>query len=405
MLTFSRHMERRPLTEGFNLAHLEDLVFNDPEEGLDLSLNLLNDLVKQLSTPKYNMTMSVTTKWDGAPAIVVGYDSAGKYFVSLKGAIGSKNPKICYSEKDIDTHYEGEVANKLKDCFRLLKSVIPSRGIYQGDLLFTRGTKKDETINGVANIAFRPNTITYAVPKDTPMGKKIQAAEMGIVFHTEYRGNDFSSLSSAPLTSTASFKQSTKVWFTDAKLPTPPSGAFVPPSETATIAAIVKQINAIKATALSAAKLMATKPWWAVLKPTINAAIRAGVSSVNTAMLKTHLTTKSTAAIAKLKTDAGKKKKQGELDDALKFIDTYATQIDNLFKVHGLIAQAKLVIVNQLAIAANGIGTYVPTDNGLKATAPEGFVAVCGKTCQVIKLVDRMEFSRMNFNLAKDWKK
>ena len=105
MLTFSRHMERRPLTEGFNLAHLEDLVFNDPEEGLDLSLNLLNDLVKQLSTPKYNMTMSVTTKWDGAPAIVVGYDSACKYFVSLKGAIGSKNPKICYSEKDIDTHY------------------------------------------------------------------------------------------------------------------------------------------------------------------------------------------------------------------------------------------------------------------------------------------------------------
>jgi hypothetical protein len=32
------------------------------------------------------------------------------------------------------------------------------------------------------------------------------------------------------------------------------------------------------------------------------------------------------------------------------------------------------------------------------------FVAVCGDTCQMIKLVDRIEFARANFNLAKDWK-
>lgn len=407
MLTLSGYIRRTEaaLSEGFNLTHLEDIVFNEPESGIETSLTLLNDLVTQLSTPKHKVTMSITTKWDGAPAVVVGYDPDGKYFVSLKGVFGSSNPKIAYSEREVDALYQGEVASKLKDCFRLLKSVIPSSGIYLGDLLFTRGSKKSDTINGVSHISFRPNTITYAVPADSPIGMKIRAAEMGIVFHTEYSGNDFKSMRSSPLSSFSRFKKSTNVWVTDATLPKPPSGTFVPPSEAATIAAIVKQINSLKSKAKTMAVMLSKQKWWSELKPTINGAVRAGISSVNTSMLKSHLTTKYTVASQKLKTASGQEKKMQELKEALDFIDSYSSQIDDLFKVHGLLAQAKMIIINQLAIGSNGIGTYVPTDNGLKATAPEGFVAVCGKTCQVIKLVDRMEFSRMNFNLAKDWKK
>jgi len=157
--------------------------------------------------------------------------------------------------------------------------------------------------------------------------------------------------------------------------------------------------------ATTMAKLMAKQPWWEETKTAINAGIRNGVSSINSSMLKSHLNLKYTKAISALKTPAGQKKKQDELDAATKFIDAYATQIDELFKAHSLIAQAKLIIINRLSADSTGIGTYVPTDNGLKATSPEGFVAVCGKTCQVIKLVNRLEFSRMNFNLAKDWKK
>jgi len=37
-------------------------------------------------------------------------------------------------------------------------------------------------------------------------------------------------------------------------------------------------------------------------------------------------------------------------------------------------------------------------------TNPEGFVAI-DRTGKAVKLVDRMEFSRANFNVAKDWTK
>ena len=43
-------------------------------------------------------------------------------------------------------------------------------------------------------ITFTPNTITYAVPVDSDIGKKI-GAKMGIVFHTQYSGRKMDSLS------------------------------------------------------------------------------------------------------------------------------------------------------------------------------------------------------------------
>lgn len=293
---------------------------------------------------------------------------------------------------------------KLTTCLTYLKAVVPT-GVFKGDLLFDEGIRKSESIDGREYWVFRPNTIVYAVPKDSPMGLRVGTAKMGIVFHTQYSGSSIGQMSESPISSLSNFKKTNQVWFTDAKMPKPPSGSFVSSSDVAQIAAIVKQIKGMSSKATTMAKLMANQPWWEETKTAINAGIRNGVSSINSSMLKSHLNLKYTKAISALKTPAGQKKKQDELDAATKFIDAYATQIDELFKAHSLIAQAKLIIINRLSADSTGIGTYVPTDNGLKATSPEGFVAVCGKTCQVIKLVNRLEFSRMNFNLAKDWKK
>ena len=46
-------------------------------------------------------------------------------------------------------------------------------------------------------------------------------------------------------------------------------------------------------------------------------------------------------------------------------------------------------------------GTFLETENGYKVTAPEGFVAI--KSGRALKLVDRLEFSRANFNVPKTW--
>ena len=45
--------------------------------------------------------------------------------------------------------------------------------------------------------------------------------------------------------------------------------------------------------------------------------------------------------------------------------------------------------------------TFVETSNGYKVTAPEGYVAISGGSA--VKLIDRLEFSNLNFNLPKNW--
>jgi hypothetical protein len=51
--------------------------------------------------------------------------------------------------------------------------------------------------------------------------------------------------------------------------------------------------------------------------------------------------------------------------------------------------------------AVKDIGTYIKTDKGFRVTAPEGFVAI--KSGSALKLVDRLEFSRANFTVEKNW--
>ena len=80
-----------------------------------------------------------------------------------------------------------ELANKLQVCLRELPK-LGLKGVYQGDLLFTRGDLKGANIGGEKMITFTPNTITYAVPADSDIGRRIVRAKLGIVFHTVYSG-------------------------------------------------------------------------------------------------------------------------------------------------------------------------------------------------------------------------
>ena len=53
--------------------------------------------------------------------------------------------------------------------------------------------------------------------------------------------------------------------------------------------------------------------------------------------------------------------------------------------------------MNQVA----ALDTFVQTSDGYKVTAQEGFVAITEG--QAVKLIDRLEFSRLNFTIAKNW--
>ena len=98
-----------------HLEHLEDNIFNKGFDGAKEAVDYLYSLHEMLegntSTP-----VSMTTKWDGAPAIIAGKDpETKKFFVGTKGVF-AKKPKINFTNKDIDinhadvgVHYESEV--------------------------------------------------------------------------------------------------------------------------------------------------------------------------------------------------------------------------------------------------------------------------------------------------------
>ena len=81
--------------------------------------------------------------------------------------------------------------------------------------MFTSETVNTEDIDGVAHYTIKPNTIRYAVESNSEIGKKINEAEIGIIFHTSYDqvGKEASATFGADI---SGLKGSKNVWFDDA---------------------------------------------------------------------------------------------------------------------------------------------------------------------------------------------
>src|SRR5210317_1423271 len=174
-----------------HLEHLEDDIINRGATGGENAVNFLKAVRNMLAGSGKGTNMTV--KWDGAPAIICGINPEnGKFFVGTK-SVFNKNPKVNYTSGDIRKNHSGELAEKLTIALREL-SRLGINGILQGDLLFTQSDLKSVNIDGEKMISFTPNTITYAVPVDSSIGKRISSARMGIVFHTKYTGKTLDSM-------------------------------------------------------------------------------------------------------------------------------------------------------------------------------------------------------------------
>ena len=79
-----------------HLEHLEDNIFNKGFQGAKEAVNYLYSLHEMLEGNSQT-PISMTTKWDGAPAVVAGKDpETGKFFVGTKGVF-AKKPKINFT--------------------------------------------------------------------------------------------------------------------------------------------------------------------------------------------------------------------------------------------------------------------------------------------------------------------
>ena len=75
--------------------------------------------------------------------------------------------------------------------------------------------------------------------------------------------------------------------------------------------------------------------------------------------------------------------------------------IIKIFKISKLLSEAKAIFITKYNNAVYNTKHFVDDGaGGLKVTAPEGYVAV-DHIGNGVKLVDRLEFSRANFNAGK----
>ena len=397
-----------------HLEHLEDEIINNGTKGAKTSIEFLKSIKKMLQGGKGGSTVSV--KWDGAPAVFCGINPEnGKFFVGTK-SIFNATPKINYTNADIKRNHGGALADKLKIALQYLPK-LGIKGVIQGDLLFTSSDKKTAVVDGKKSITFTPNTITYAVPVVSSgflgfganIYKEINNAKIGIVFHTSYSGKTMRDLSASFGASVKSLKKNKNVFFTDANYKQSEDPRFSSTEETA----FDNVIRMAEGSAYKAGefidKIKKDKGPLSLgiqLKTFFNTYIRQGTKIEGTKRLannfEVYFRDRLKKEIDSKKTQATKQKYEEILEVGMKILRPNREGLYFAIATYITLQSAKSVLLKKLN-TIQSIGSFLRTKNGYKVTSPEGYVAIKGSGA--VKLVDRLEFSRANFNMAKDWVK
>ena len=404
-MNFKQHIVEAKNT---HMTHIEDMVIDGGVNGARSAIFALRDL-RDMLAGHTNDTKQVTVKWDGAPAVFAGIDpSDGKFFVAKKG-IFNKNPMVYKSVKEVKADTSGDLAAKLTVAFQELSKLGIKKGVYQGDIMFTKKDLKKQTIDGVKYVTFHPNTIVYAVPEEA--AQEIMKAKIGVVWHTYYQGATFEKMSASFGVSVAAFKTVRTVWQKSANFPDISGLATLSKKDTDEI---TKHIS-------NAGKLFQKIASSTLTDVATNTDINLYINTFrNTKVRSQEDVTDSKAYVGeliswisnrydtekeRLKSDAGKDRKEQAKLAALEFFsdDNKAGLISMLDMQNELVQAKKKLLVHLDSI--DSINTFVKTKDGFRVTGAEGYVAIDHLTNGAVKIVDRMEFSYNNFSkdIIKGW--
>lgn len=395
-----------------HMEHLEDNILNNGVAGTRDSINFLRSLRDMLAGSSKSK-INVTVKWDGAPAIFAGTDPTdGKFFVAKKG-IFNKNPKVYKTNADVDADTGGDLNTKLK----LALAEFPKlgiKGIVQGDFLYAKEDLKEVDINGEPHVTFHPNTIVYAVPKASKLGKEILGSKIGVVWHTTYRGTEFEKMSASFGEEIASGLSKVKnIWSVDAVYKDLSGTATLTKKETDEVTKILsaagKKFNTIKKQTLDG--ISQNEDTLQKVKTFVNSKIRIGERIKNPRKLSkdliAYIDDYYEKQAATRKTDKGKAAQRQKKDATLDYFKrTPESQITAMFELYNLLIDAKHILIRKLD-KAKTVGTFLRTKDGYQVTGSEGFVAIDHMGKNAVKLVDRLEFSNANFSdkYIKGWQK
>ena len=325
--------------KNLHITHPEDLVF----DGKDAVKNVIE--VFRSAFNDYNQEENnITTKYDGAPSIVFGTDRYnGRFFVGTKSVFnkGVKQGKsmkiICYTNDCIDYYYNDKP--ELNHILKLCMSYLPRvAGVYQADFI---GEGDSETTE------FTANTLTYKFD-NAPTEKIIMAV------HTCYVGDTFDDMIALPQSSLCMPGLNVK---------------WVDTSVSINEEAIFEQAFEYSMDAILDKLELMDDSDFPVFK---------------TKIAKTRLMTLINSYI-----------RDGRILNAEDLSNETGINFD-VFELWELIANAKQVLLNRF-ITDKNVQCFVNN----KECSHEGIVVTNISHVMRIKLIDRYEFSRANFNNKK----
>jgi hypothetical protein len=129
-------------------------------------------------------------KFDGSPAILLGYDASNRPYVAYKHGIGgSRGPRIIRTVKEAGHVYSGSAMKALfEDCIRYLRPrLLKFRDrdlVFQADLLFTPNNGAMEVSDKEVAIRANPFGIEYRLPAGSKFYDFAKRAKVGLVVHT-----------------------------------------------------------------------------------------------------------------------------------------------------------------------------------------------------------------------------
>lgn len=383
--------EGAPTEEGAKLKHIthaEDRPLFHGAEGFHHAYNALHGA--HFHTKQGQQSNKLTMKYDGSPSIVYGHHpETGKFFVASKSAF-NKNPKLNYTPEDIEKnhgHAPGLV-EKLKAGLEHLPKIAPKKGVYQGDVMFTKPDLKKEG----DKTSFTPNTITYTASGDK--AKAINKSKMGVVTHTKYEGTNLSNMRATGNVSESEFGSHPDMFHHTASYDA--SGAhYSEQSQQKVLGELskAKQIHEKHGDTMYNAIHPEHSGESGHLATYINQTVRTG-ETPSTEGFANHVSGQLKKKFDKIKTPAKKQEIVNDADRQLKHIEKNKEHYDNLLKMHGHLQNAKNELVNSLE---SNEGGYAHAIGGV-ASKPEGFVYnhTHNGVTEPTKLVNRAEFARQN---------
>ena len=391
-----------------HLEHIEDIILTNGYEGGKSVVEYFRGLLLTLKGTS-SEAVSVSVKWDGAPAVVCGLNpDNGKFFVGTK-SVFAKNAKINYTKRDIaKNHGTDELGQKLLKCLVHLKK-INIQGVVQGDLLYTDEDITRKNISGKPHLTFTPNTITYAVPEQSELGKQIDAAKVGIIFHTTYTGERLEDMIAQGGADVSQYAKSNDVFFDNATYKDVSGSATFTDDETKKFYNGIEKLESLLNSVprnLSGV-LGQNQDFIPTFQMYINAMVKQGELPTNVNQFlqgfRKYYADRIQQQISGLKAQKALALRQDKLKQMPVFLNRAKKPLQAMLTFYKAVQTMKGFVLKKMN-QAMAIGSFQQTANGLEVTDPEGFVAV-DKSGSAVKLVDRLGFSRRNLTAVSKFKK